>query len=73
MRARRVDARLPREGNLNTHGARPVHLITTMMKWIWTRRLSITNSVFVEGCALLPAKVRQKVFRPEPQTSDPQP
>jgi len=32
----------PREAS---HGARPVHLITTMMKWIRTRRLSIKNSL----------------------------
>jgi len=27
----------------NAHGARPVHLITTMIKWIRTSRLSIKN------------------------------
>jgi len=26
-----------------SHGARPVHLIITMIKWIRTRRLSIKN------------------------------
>jgi len=38
---RRVDVRLPGKGNLNSHGARPVHLIITMIKWIRTSRLSI--------------------------------
>jgi len=31
---------------LNSHGARPVHLIITMIKWIRTSRLSIKNSLF---------------------------
>ena len=35
----------PGKGNLNSHGARPVHLIVTMMKWIRTSRLSIKNSL----------------------------
>ena len=29
----------------NSHGARPVHLIITMIKWIRTSRLSIKNSL----------------------------
>ena len=29
--ARKVDVRLPGKGNLYSHGARPVHLIITMM------------------------------------------
>ena len=32
-------------GNSNYHGARPVHLIITMIKWIRTSRLSIKNSL----------------------------
>ena len=28
---RKVDVRLPRKGNSNSHGARPVRLITTMV------------------------------------------
>ena len=40
----KVDVRLPGKGNPNSHGARPVHLIITMIKWIWTSRLSIKNS-----------------------------
>ena len=27
------------------HGARPVRLIITMIKWIWTSRLAIKNSL----------------------------
>jgi len=38
---RKVDVRLPGKGN----GARPVHLIITMIKWIRTSRLSIKNSL----------------------------
>jgi len=46
---RKVDVRLPGNGNSDSHGARPVHLIITMMKWIRTSRLSIKNSLSV-GC-----------------------
>ena len=42
---RKVDARLPGKGNSNSHGARPVHLIITMIKWFRTSRLSIKNSL----------------------------
>jgi len=42
-----VDVRLPGKGNSNSHGARPVHLIITMIKWIRTSRLSINNSLSV--------------------------
>ena len=43
MDARKVDVRLPGKGNSNSRGARPVHLIITMMKWIRTSRLSMNN------------------------------
>ena len=43
--ARKVDVRLLGKGNSNSHGARPVHLIITMIKWIRTSRLSIKNSL----------------------------
>jgi len=46
-RAKKVDVRLPEKGNSNSHGARPVHLIVTMIKWIRTSRLSIQNSLSV--------------------------
>ena len=42
---RKVDVRLPGKGNPNSLGARPVHLIITMIKWIRTSRLSIKNSL----------------------------
>ena len=42
---RKVDVRLPGNGNSNSHGARPVHLIIMMIKWIRTSRLSTKNSL----------------------------
>ena len=42
---RKVDARPPGKGNSNLHGARPVHLITTMIKWLRTSRLSAKKSL----------------------------
>jgi len=42
---RKVDVRLPGKGNPNSHGARPVHLIITMITWIRTSKLSIKNSL----------------------------
>ena len=42
---RKVDVRLPGKGNSNFRGARPVHKIILMIKWIWTSRLSIKNSL----------------------------
>ena len=48
--ARKVDVRLPGQGNSNSHGERPVHLIITMIKWIRTSRLSITLSLSLSGC-----------------------
>ena len=42
---RKVDVRLPGKGNLNSHGARPVHLIITMIKRIRTSRLSKKKSL----------------------------
>jgi len=46
--SRKVDVRLLGKGNSHAHGARPVHLIITMMKWLRTSRLSIQNSLSVE-------------------------
>ena len=45
MYLRKVDIRLPGKGNTFSHGARPVHLTITMIKWIRTSRLSIKNSL----------------------------
>ena len=42
---RKVDVRLPGKGNSNSHGARPIHQIITMIWWIRTSRLSIKNSL----------------------------
>ena len=36
LEARKVDAWLPGKGNSNSHGARPVKRIITIMKWIRT-------------------------------------
>ena len=41
---RKVDLRLTGKGNTDFHSARPVHLIITTMKWIWTSRLSTDNA-----------------------------
>jgi len=43
--------RLPGKGNSNSHGARPVYLIITMVKWIRTSRLSIKNSLSLSNRA----------------------
>jgi len=40
-RCRSEDVRLPGKGNSTAYGARPVHLIITMIKWIRTSRLSM--------------------------------
>ena len=41
----KVEVRLPGKGVSNFPGARPVHLIITMIKWIQTSRLSLQNSL----------------------------
>ena len=43
----KVDARLPGKGNSNSHGAKPVHAIISMIKWIRTSRLSMNHSLSV--------------------------
>ena len=43
--ARKAAVRLPGKGNSNSHGARPVHLIITRIKWIRTSGSSIKNSL----------------------------
>jgi len=48
---RKVDIRLPEKGNSNSRGARPGHQIVSMIKWIWTSRLSIKNSLSRSGRA----------------------
>jgi hypothetical protein len=44
-----VDVRLPGKGKSNSHGARPVYFIITMIEWIRTSRLSIKNSLWPIG------------------------
>ena len=56
MPARKVDVRLPGKGNSNSHGARPVHLMTTRIKWIRTSDVTMsgfgvyTKSMSLCGC-----------------------
>ena len=49
---RKVDVRLPGTRNSNSHGARPVHQIISIIKWIQTSRLSIKKplSATLPGC-----------------------
>ena len=61
----RVDVRLPGKENSNSHGARPVHQINSMIKWSRTSKLSIKNSlsppvvgIDVRGCELVWIGVR---------------
>ena len=42
---RKVDIRLPEKGNSNSHGARPVYQIISMIEWIRTSRLSMKNTL----------------------------
>ena len=43
-RSRKVYGRLSGKGNSKSHGARPVHLIITMIKWIRTRRIGVRRA-----------------------------
>ena len=43
--SRKVAVRLPGKGNSNSHGARLVHLIISMMKWIRASRFPMENSL----------------------------
>ena len=67
----KVGIRLPGKGNSNAHGARPVHQIISMIKWIRTSRLSIKNSLS-RGCtSALPdhGTPHQHHGRPSPRTA----
>ena len=57
---RKVNLRLPGKGNSNSHGARPDHLITTMMKWIRTSRLTIKNSLSLKLKPLTLIRTRRR-------------
>ena len=55
------------KGNSNSHGARPVHLIITMIKWIRTSRLSINNSLsWYAGAELALAQALPAIEFPYP-------
>ena len=45
LETKKVDIRPHGKGNLNSHGARPVDKITSMIKWIRTSRLSMKKSL----------------------------
>ena len=66
--ARTVDVRLPGKGNSNFHGARPVHLIITMITWIRSSRLSTTNSFSLH---LLAGRARDAARQPLEQQPAP--
>ena len=67
--ARKVNVRLPGKGNSNCHGARPVHLIITMIKWFRTSRLSIKNSLSLLGA--LPLVEHQRKTNTVPHHAGP--
>jgi len=54
----------PRPGNANSHGARPVHLIITMMKWIRT-------STFLMTATRAGMKFAKRLRTPNSSTSTP--
>jgi len=45
----KVIIRLPGKGNSDSHGAKPVHEIISMMKWIRTSGFSIKKSLTGSG------------------------
>ena len=45
----RAEARIPEKVNSSSHSARPVHVIIMMIKLIWTSRLSMKNSLSMQG------------------------
>jgi len=59
---RKVDVRLPEKGNSNSHGARPVHLIITMIKWTRTSRLAMVVVAFLAVSALREHIIAQVFF-----------
>ena len=74
MLTRKVYVRLPGKGNSNSHGARPVHLIISMIKLIRTNMLSIKDSLSLAGsrrwrwCASATPLRRATHFRCPPNT-----
>ena len=63
---RKADGRLPGKGDLDLHGARPFHRIISMIKWIWTIRLSIKD--FLSKCSN-PTTLRNDWIGPSISTS----
>jgi hypothetical protein len=53
VQGRKVDIKLPGKGNSDNHGARPVHKIISMIKWIRTSRLSIENLISLWGSGFM--------------------
>ena len=47
---KKIDARLPGKGHSKSQGARPVHMIITMIKWTRTSKLSTNKSLSVFAC-----------------------
>jgi hypothetical protein len=45
----KAEIRLPGKGNSNSHGAKPVHQIISMIKWIRTSGFSIKKSLTGSG------------------------
>ena len=70
--ARKVDVRLHGKGNSNSHGARPVHLIITMIKWIRTSRLSLKRTLSHSGGTLV-IEAADRAPPPAPQPLPPDP
>ena len=60
---RKVHIRLPGKGDSNFHGARPVHLIIAVIKWIRTRMLSIHKSLSMTCFWRLDFRVQGSGFR----------
>jgi len=56
-------SRIPVGGNSTSHGARPVHLIITMIKWIRASRLSINNSLSREDGDVVRGSHQQRAPR----------
>ena len=70
LRPTKVDLRLPGKGNPNSHGARPVHQIMSMMKWMRTNSLSIKKSLSLSLRAeAAPRPPAHLLFYENPNTS----
>jgi len=63
---RKVDVRLPGKGNSNSHGARPVHLIITMIKCFRTSRLPMHNSLSLHTRGRVPSAPGKGACAAEP-------